>query len=89
MVTRPVTHIVAEATQLTPATYAIPIDGQSAMNLVVLVPESDVLFAGALCSFGVTPLAFDGDPAAWVESLDSLIELATTIVPGHGPRRRA
>jgi cyclase len=85
MVTRPVTHIVAEATQLTPATYAIPIDGQSAMNLVVLVPESDVLFAGALCSFGVTPLAFDGDPAAWIESLDSLIDLATTIVPGHGP----
>ena len=49
MVTRPVTHVVAEATQLTPATFAVPIDGQSAMNLVVLVPESDVLFAGAMC----------------------------------------
>lgn len=85
MTTRPVTHIVADATQLTPAAYAIPIDGQSAMNLVVLVPDSDVLFAGALCSFGVTPLAFDGDPAAWIGSLDALADLATTIVPGHGP----
>ncbi len=85
MRTRPVTHIVAEATQLTPAAFAIPIDGQSAMNLVVLVPESDVLFAGAMCSFGVTPLAFDGDPAVWIESLESLVDLATTIVPGHGP----
>ncbi len=85
MRTRPVTHIVAEATQLTPATFAIPIDGQSAMNLVVLVPESDVLFAGALCSFGVTPLAFDADLQAWVDSLDSLVDLASTIVPGHGP----
>ncbi len=85
MVTRPVTHIVAEATELTPATFVIPIDGQSAMNVVVLVPESDVLFAGAMCSFGVTPLAFDGDPAAWADSLDELVELASIIVPGHGP----
>ncbi len=85
MRTRPVTHIVADATQLTAAAFAIPIDGQSAMNLAVLVPESDVLFAGALCSFGVTPLAFDGDLAAWIESLESLADLATTIVPGHGP----
>lgn len=83
--TRPVTHVVAEATQLTPATYAVPIDGQSALNLVVLVPEADVLFTGAMGSFGVTPLAFDGDPAAWADSLDELIELAEVIVPGHGP----
>ena len=81
----PVTHVVAEATQLTPAAFAIPLRGQAAENLVVLVPESDVLFAGALCCFGVTPLAFDGDPAAWADTLDELADLATTIVPGHGP----
>ena len=52
---------------------------------MVLVPESDVLFAGALCCFGVTPLAFDGDPGAWADTLDELADLATTIVPGHGP----
>ncbi|MCU1351896.1 MAG: Zn-dependent hydrolase, glyoxylase [Acidimicrobiales bacterium] len=83
--TRPVTHIVAEATDLTPATVVVPLDGQSALNLVVVVPDADVLFGGALCCFGVTPLAFDGDPVAWAESLDALADLATTIVPGHGP----
>ncbi|MCU1452549.1 MAG: Zn-dependent hydrolase, glyoxylase, partial [Acidimicrobiales bacterium] len=82
--TRSVTHVVAEATDLTPATVVVPLDGQSALNLAVLVPEADVLFGGALCCFGVTPLAFDGDPAAWAESLDALAPLATTIVPGHG-----
>ena len=85
MVTRPVSHVVAEATQLTPATTVVPVDGQSATNLVLLVPEADVLFAGAMACFGVTPLAFDGDPAAWADSLDELAELATVIVPGHGP----
>lgn len=85
MVTRPISHVVAEATQLTPATTVVPVDGQSATNLVLLVPEADVLFAGAMACFGVTPLAFDGDPAAWADSLDELAELATVIVPGHGP----
>ena len=31
-----------------------------------------MLFAGDLCFFGVTPLAFQGDPATWAEMLDSL-----------------
>lgn len=83
--TRSVTHVVAEATQLTAATFAVPLDGQSARNLAVVVPESDVVFAGALGSFGITPVAFDGDPGAWADSLDGLVELATRIVPGHGP----
>src|SRR4051794_19493874 len=47
--TRPVTHVVAEATDLTPATVVVPLDGQSAVNLVVVVPDADVLFGGALC----------------------------------------
>lgn len=85
LLTRPVSHVINDAIQLTPATIVLPLDGQSARNLVVLLPEADVVFAGALCSFGVTPLAFDGDPAAWADSLDELAELAPTIVPGHGP----
>src|SRR5262249_20659038 len=44
----------------------------------------DVCFAGGLCSFGVTPLAFQGDPAAWADVLDVVVELADVIVPGHG-----
>jgi cyclase len=83
--TRPVSHIVADAVELTPALVALPLDGQAPTNLAVLVPEADVLFAGALCSFGVAPLAFDGDPAGWADTLEALAELASLIVPGHGP----
>ncbi|MEJ7582926.1 MAG: MBL fold metallo-hydrolase [Acidimicrobiales bacterium] len=83
--TRPVSHVVAEPVQLTPALFALPLAGQAPTNLVLLVPDADVLFAGALCSFGVTPLAFDGDPAAWADTLDDLGTAAGTIVPGHGP----
>jgi cyclase len=52
---------------------------------VVLVADADVCFAGDLCFFGVTPLAFQGDPAIWADMLDAIAELADTIVPGHGP----
>ena len=39
-----------------------------------------------MCRFGVTPLAFDGDPAVPGPTRSTtLAELATTIVPGHGP----
>src|SRR4029077_13888365 len=47
--------------------------------------DVDVCFAGDLCFFGVTPLAFQGDPATWADTLDVLSELADVIVPGHGP----
>ncbi|CAN5625971.1 N/A [soil metagenome] len=85
LTTRPVTHVVDTAAPFTPATVAVPIDGEAHENLVVLVPEAGVLFAGAICSFGVTPLAFGGDPAGWADSLDEVAELAPVIVPGHGP----
>lgn len=85
MRTRPVTHIVDEPAPLTPALFGVPVAGQAPTNLVVLVPEADVLFAGAMAWFGVTPLAFDGDPSAWADALDELADTAATIVPGHGP----
>ena len=83
--TRPVSHIVDATVQLTPATLVVPMTGQQEENLVVVVPASEIAFAGAMCSFGVTPLAHQGDPAAWADSLDALLELAPIIVPGHGP----
>jgi glyoxylase-like metal-dependent hydrolase (beta-lactamase superfamily II) len=83
--TRPVSHVVDAPVQLTPALAAYPMSGQQAENLVVLVPGAQVLFAGAMCAFGVTPLAHQGDPAAWADQLDQLVELAPIIVPGHGP----
>lgn len=83
--TRPVSHIVDAAAQLTPRIEVLPARGHTDGDLMVLVADADVLFAGDLCFFGVTPLAFQGDPAAWADTLEVLPELADTIVPGHGP----
>jgi hypothetical protein len=38
-----------------------------------------------MCSFGITPLAFDGDPGAWADALDQVVALGEIIVPGQGP----
>jgi cyclase len=83
--TRPVTHLVTDAAQLTPRVELLPANGHTDGDVMVLVADADVLFAGDLCFFGVTPLAFQGDPATWADVLDVVSELAETIVPGHGP----
>lgn len=83
--THPITHVVTEPAWITPALQAIPMAGQTAENLVVHVPGADVVFGGALASFGVTPDAFQGDPTTWAESLATIDSLAGTVVPGHGP----
>jgi len=82
--TRPVTHLIDGAAQLTPRLEVLPASGHTAGDLLVLVADADVCFAGDLCCFGVTPLAFQGDPAAWADVLDAVVELADVIVPGHG-----
>ena len=73
------------AAQLTPRIEMLPASGHTAGDLLVLVADCDVCFAGDLCFFGVTPLAFQGDPAAWADMLDVVVDLADVIVPGHGP----
>lgn len=83
--TRPVSHIVDDAVMVSAAVEVIPARGHTPGNLLVRVPAAGILFAGGMCSFGVTPLAFQGDPAAWAQALGSVAELAETIVPGHGP----
>ena len=83
--TRPVTHLVETAAQLTPRIEVLSASGHTSGDLMVLVADADILFSGDLCFFGVTPLAFQGDPAAWAGVLDAVSELADTIVPGHGP----
>jgi cyclase len=83
--TRPVTHLVTDAAQLTPRIEVLPATGHTQGDLMALVADCDVLFAGDLCFFGVTPLAFQGDPAMWADVLDAVAELAEVIVPGHGP----
>jgi glyoxylase-like metal-dependent hydrolase (beta-lactamase superfamily II) len=83
--TRPISHTVNQSAWLTPVVCAVPSGGQMAENLVLAVPSADVVFAGAMCPFGVTPNAFDGDPAAWVDALVEVGEMAGTIVGGIGP----
>ena len=83
--TRPVSHIVDDAAQLTPRIELLPATGHTAGDVMALVADADVLFAGDLCFFGVTPLAFQGDPATWADVLDAIADLADVIVPGHGP----
>ncbi len=82
--TRPVTHEVTDGAPIGTRIELIPAAGHTAGDLMVLVDDS-ILFAGDVCFFGVTPLAFQGDPAAWVQVLELLSDLASTIVPGHGP----
>ena len=83
--TRPVTHIVTERTKLTGAVHAVLVQGDLDENLVLAVPRCGVVFGGATCSFGVTPLAFQADPTAWADSLGDIAALGPRVVPGHGP----
>jgi cyclase len=83
--TRPVSHLVDSPAQLTPRVEILPATGHTSGDLMLLVADADVLFAGDLCFFGVTPLAFQGDPQTWADVLDAVADLAEVIVPGHGP----
>lgn len=82
---RRVTHTVAEAAWLTASVVAAPLAGELDENLIVQVPEAQLVFGGAMCSFGVTPMAGLGNPAAWADSLDTLLGWGEIFVPGHGP----
>ncbi|HLF40009.1 MAG TPA: MBL fold metallo-hydrolase, partial [Acidimicrobiia bacterium] len=83
--TRRVTHEVHDAAALTGRIEVLPVAGHTQGDLMVLVDDADVLFAGDVCFFGVTPLAFQGDPAAWAAVLGAVSDLASRVVPGHGP----
>jgi cyclase len=83
--TRPVSHLVDAPVQLTPACGVLPMAGEEAESLVAVVPGAGIVFAGAVCSFGVTPLAYQADLAAWADALDRVLELGAVVVPGHGP----
>lgn len=61
--------------------------GHTDHDLVVHVPDVDVLFTGDLVENGAPP-AFEGSsPATWPDVLTHLLDLIgpdTTVVPGHG-----
>jgi cyclase len=55
-------------------------------DIVVWVPERQVLYSGDLVFNGGTPFAMMGSVAGWLEALGRMRSLgAETIVPGHGP----
>lgn len=85
MTTRPVSHIVQEPVQLTPAVRLEPMTGAQEENLVAVVDGAGLCFAGEMASFGLTPRCYQGDPGRWADELDRLLDLAPVIVPGHGP----
>ncbi len=84
LVTKPVSHIVQETVQLTPAVTLHPFHGAQEENLVAVVGGAGIAFAGAMASFGVTPCCYQGDPGGWADELDRLLDLAPVIVPLHG-----
>ncbi len=64
--------------------------GHSGNDLVVHVPDADVVFAGDLVENGAPPDYEDARPLLWPTALDGLLGLleagggAGTVVPGHG-----
>jgi glyoxylase-like metal-dependent hydrolase (beta-lactamase superfamily II) len=61
--------------------------GHTDNDIVLRVPDADVLCAGDLLENGATPYFGDGYPMDWPDTVRRLLELAgpaTVVVPGHG-----
>jgi glyoxylase-like metal-dependent hydrolase (beta-lactamase superfamily II) len=61
--------------------------GHTPTDLVVRIPQRDIVFTGDLLFEKSYPVAFDGDMAAWLKVLDRFAgySRSTRFVPGHGP----
>jgi glyoxylase-like metal-dependent hydrolase (beta-lactamase superfamily II) len=59
--------------------------GHTDNDIVVIVPDADVMFAGDLVENDATPFFGDSYPIDWPATAERLVELATgAVVPGHG-----
>jgi glyoxylase-like metal-dependent hydrolase (beta-lactamase superfamily II) len=59
--------------------------GHTDNDIVVIVPDADVLFAGDLVEADAPPYFADGYPIEWPATVERLVELAKgAVVPGHG-----
>lgn len=59
--------------------------GHTDSDLVLLVPDADLVLAGDLVEEGAPPQFGDGFPLDWPATLDALLPLVTgPVVPGHG-----
>jgi glyoxylase-like metal-dependent hydrolase (beta-lactamase superfamily II) len=59
--------------------------GHTDNDIVVLIPDAGVCFAGDLLENGAPPFFGDGFPIDWPATVESLMAVApAVIVPGHG-----
>ncbi len=59
--------------------------GHTDADIVIVVPDASVLFAGDLLENDATPWFDDGYPMEWSETVARLLQLVTgPVVPGHG-----
>jgi glyoxylase-like metal-dependent hydrolase (beta-lactamase superfamily II) len=60
--------------------------GHTPTDVIVRVPEQNIVFAGDLLFNGSYPVAFDGNMAGWIKALDTFSKWGkeTLFVPGHG-----
>jgi len=59
--------------------------GHTDNDIVVLIPDADVLLAGDLLENDATPFFGDGFPIDWPVTVAQLVDLASgAVVPGHG-----
>jgi glyoxylase-like metal-dependent hydrolase (beta-lactamase superfamily II) len=59
--------------------------GHTDNDIIVEVPDADVVFAGDLIEQGAPPVFSDAFPLDWSSTLDTLVVRATgAVVPGHG-----
>ncbi|HEX2756844.1 MAG TPA: MBL fold metallo-hydrolase [Candidatus Limnocylindrales bacterium] len=59
--------------------------GHTDNDIVVLIPDADVLLAGDLLENDATPNFGDGFPLDWPVTVEALVDLVTgAVVPGHG-----
>ena len=61
--------------------------GHTITDLLIHVPERDVVFAGDLLFYRAYPVSVDADMRAWRNALDRLARYGSGVqfVPGHGP----
>jgi glyoxylase-like metal-dependent hydrolase (beta-lactamase superfamily II) len=58
----------------------------TAGDVLVHLPDDDVVFAGDVIFRGCTPLGWEGTFAGWIAALERILKLSpAVIVPGHGP----
>jgi glyoxylase-like metal-dependent hydrolase (beta-lactamase superfamily II) len=59
--------------------------GHTDHDIVISVPDADVVFAGDLIEGGAVPFFNDGYPLDWPETAYRLVDLVHgTVIPGHG-----